>query len=382
MSVRPAAQINIRSRVPAMFRLFLPNIAGVLRMPAGRCLVALAVGWLQAGGVAAATNSPAEPAATNRSSLFQSVVQPVARQEKPEYFDSFQQRMDYIHENLYTDYNTRVVRTDGYFGRVLDEHEAPVPSRFRLGLFLEVSQENTPQVAFQPQFKAKIKLPNVQRHWNVFLDNMRPTDLPGKDPTEENNRMRIGMGTLTHIPHLSANAGVRITWLPEAFVELNWKPQWKLGSWVFAPAQSVFYETDDKLGEQTKLAFFRWFGSRRQWAAGTMTAGTWSETSDGLEWEQTVKGGYVGELLDEKDRGQAVDRNDLARGTGARYSVFGSDKNFTEHQLMLAHRRPVYKKWIYLEVTPGLKWRSEYDWRTDPFILFGLDCLFWGTPGR
>ncbi|MBU4199705.1 MAG: hypothetical protein KKG09_00555 [Verrucomicrobia bacterium] len=359
---------------PTDIRNYLPP-----RVPTGWLSAFLAVGSLLAVGIAAESSPADDPAITNQQSLVQSVLAPVKHTDKPAQFDSFQMRLDYIHENLYTDYNTRVERTDAYFGRVLTEHEQPAPSRFRLGLFFEVSEEDTTQFAFKPSFNAKIKLPNVQKHWNVFIDTMRPTDLPGKDPTEENNGLRVGVGALTHIPHISASAGVRLTWLPEAFLKMSWDPRWSWGKWMLMPSQSVFYETDDKFGEQTQLSAFRWFGKRLDWAAGFMTAGTWSQSTDGLEWEQTVKGGYVRELLEEKDRGHDIDRSDLARGTGLRYSLFGSDKNFTEHQFMLSHRRPLYKKWIYIEIDPGIKWRSEYNWRTDPFILVGLDFLFWGT---
>jgi hypothetical protein len=348
------------------------QVAGRLALLAAGCLL---TAWAPADS--GPTNSPP---ATNKASLVESVLKPVDRTKKPARFDSFTHRLDYIHENLYTDYNTRVERSDAYFGRVLVEHEQPAPSRFRLGLFAEVSKEDTTQFAFQPAFNAKIKLPNVRKRWNVFIDTYRPTDLPGKDPTEEKKAMRIGVGALTHIPHLSANAGLRLTWLPDAFLNLSWEPKWNWGEWLVLPSQTLFYETDNGFGEQTQLGFLRWFGAHKQWAVGAMTAGTWSQGTAGLAWEQTVKGGYVRELLEEKDRGHAVDRTDLARGTGLRYSMFGSDKNFTEHQFMLTHRRPVYKRWIYIEIDPGFKWCSEYNWRTDPFILVGMDFLFWGTP--
>lgn len=349
------------------------------------------VGWLTAcwvlvclpaAGAAAESGTTNDPPVTNRVSLVKSVLAPVHRTEKPATFDSFQMRLDYIHENLYTDYDTRVARADDYFGRVLTEHEQPAPSRFRAGLYAEVSEEDTTQFAFKPSFNAKIKLPNVQKHWNVFIDTLRPTDLPGKDPTEANNGMRIGVGALTHIPHVSAGAGLRLTWLPEAFVNLSWDPHWSCGPWTFMPSQTVFYETDDKLGEQTQFGVMRWFGKNQDWIAGTMTAGTWSETTDGLEWEQTIKTGYVRELLEEKDRGHDISPSDLARGTSVRYSLFGSDKNFTEHDVIFSHRRPIYQRWIYIEIDPGIKWRSDYNWATDPFILIGLDFLFWGTPAK
>ncbi len=352
------------------------------RAPARLRVALLLAGSLLAAGALAGPVWTNAPVATNQGSLLDSVLDPVKRAQKPARFDSFQQRLDYIHQNLYTDYNTRVERTDSYFGRVLTEHEQPAPSRFRLGLFFEADRGATNDFAFKPSFNAKIKLPNVEKRWDVFLNTLKPGELPGADPTEVNNALRIGVGTLTHIPHVSVNAGLRVTWPPEASLELSWRPRWTWEEWTIMPMQQVFYETDDGFGEQTQLALFRWFGKYQRWTAGSMTAGTWSQSTDGLEWEQTIKGGYIRELLEEKERGQAIDRSDLAQGTGLRYSLFGSDKDFTEHRFMLSHRRPLYKKWIYIELNPGLKWRADHDWKTDPFILLGLDFIFWGTPEK
>ncbi len=327
-----------------------------------------------------ATNPPA-PAAMGPS-LLESVVAPVELLEKPERFESFRQRVDYVHDNLYTDYNTRAERADGYFGRALEEPAAPTPSRFRLGMFFEAARGATNEFAFKPAFNARIRLPNVEKRWNVFINTLRPGDLPGADPTEVNNSVRVGVRALTHIPHLSLGAGVRITWPPEAFLDLGWHPSWTWEDWTFAPRQGLFYETEDGFGEQTQLAVFRWFGARRRWGLGSMTAGTWSQSTDGLEWEQTVKGGFARELLEEKNRGQDLGISDLAQGTTLRYSLFGSDRQFQEHRLILSHRRPLYRKWIYIELNPGLKWRYDHDWVADPFILLGADFLFWGTPER
>ncbi len=354
----------------------------VSRAPARPRAALLLAGSLLTAGALAGSASTNAPVATNQASLLNSVLAPVKHAQKPARFDSFQQRLDYIHQNLYTDYNTRVERTDSYFGRVLTEHERPAPSRFRLGLFFEADRGATNDFAFQPSFNAKIKLPNVEKHWNVFLNTLRPGDLPGSDPTEVHNALRMGVGTLTHIPHVSVNAGVRITWPPEAFLDLSWRPLWTLEEWTIMPMQQVFYETEDGVGEQTQLALFRWFGKRQQWSAGSMTAGTWSQSTAGLEWEQTLKGGYIRELLEEKVRGKMIDRSDLAQGTGLRYSMFGSDGKLTEHRLMLSHRRPLYKKWIYIELNPGFKWRADHAWQADPFVLCGLDFVFWGTPEK
>ncbi len=351
----------------------------------------LVLGLLAAGPLAAdapaadpagAAPAPFPALATNRASLIGSVLSPVQRAPKPDRFDTFQQRLDYVHDNLYNDYNTRAERTDAYFGRSLVEPEQAVPSRFRAGLFLEVSQEDTTQFAFQPSFEARIRLPNVEKRWNVFLNTQRPGALPGADPTAVDNSLRLGLSTfLRHLP-VSARAGLRISWIPEAFTELAWGPEWTWASWFLLPSQKAFFETDDKFGEQTQVAAYRWFGPGQRWLAGGLTAATWSQATDGLEWEATLKAVYVRALLDERDRGHDIGSDDLARGLSARYTLFGSDRCSTEHRAMLTWRRPVHREWIYVEITPGIKWDRTRGWRPDPLLLVGLDFLFWGAPAR
>lgn len=320
---------------------------------------------------------------TNSRAVVGVLMEPVRRQPKPAHFKCFSERLDYIHTNLYNDYNTRIERTDQYIGRNLMSREAPIASRFRCGLYAQIAQEDSTEFAFSPDFEAEIALPNLEKTWNIIVNTADPQDLPSADPTEKRNDIRFGVSTIMKKLDLRTDVGIRVTWLPVGYAILKWAPVWNYELWQVRPSQRFFYETDDGFGEQTQLGVYRWFGKRSRLAAGGIAAGTFSESTDGLEWEQTLKVGYIRELIEETGRGKgAVDGSDMARGTWLRYTLSGSDTLITEHRVVLGHRHPLYQRWIYLDIQPGIKWRNESDWSTDPFVLFGLDFFFWGSATR
>ena len=54
----------------------------------------------------------------------------------------------------------------------------------------------------------------------------------------------------------------------------------------------------------------------------------------------------------------------------------------TRHRLTYTYRRPLYKQWIYLEVSPGIVIQNEKGWDPVPQLAVGVDMLFWGSYER
>jgi len=81
-----------------------------------------------------------------------------------------------------------------------------------------------------------------------------------------------------------------------------------------------------------------------------------------------------------------VSTEDLARGHILRYSLFGNSDGglnvIERHRLTYTYRKPIYKKWIYLEVSPGYEVENDKEWDGVPSITLGFDMLFWGTYER
>ena len=66
------------------------------------------------------------------------------------------------------------------------------------------------------------------------------------------------------------------------------------------------------------------------------------------------------------------------RAQALKYVVLGSEGNVDTHRVVLGFRGPLYKRWIYWDVAPGLEWQREEDYDTAFLVQVGVDLLFWG----
>lgn len=129
---------------------------------------------------------------------------------------------------------------------------------------------------------------------------------------------------------------------------------------------SVFYYSDDGLGQMATLAWTRPVGSNR--AVQFLVAEKSTESTHGLEFEQTVRFAWY--------------RSGRKRGWVARASMFPHLKSSTWYRdnalLNLTWRDALYKKWMYYTVTPQLDFAKEDDYRPEASLRMGLLVLFGG----
>ncbi len=303
--------------------------------------------------------------------------------EKPARFESWDQRFDFLHHNVPLHLNAQTYRADTMF---LDEG-APLAKKqpktaLRLGIYVEAKDDQGYQMKFDPDFEVDVSLPNLESTWKVFVKGSENDELPGTDPTERERGAQIGLRKPLETLHINLDAGVKARWLPEAFAKAEWRPDWYSGKWRWSPRQRVYVESGDGFGEVTSLTGLRWFGARDDGVFQTVSAAKWTEQTDGVEWEQSLKIGRVLSLLDESRRGQSsVGATDARRGYGLRYSIFGHDNGpflIDRHRLTFLYRIPAYKQWAFLDIMPELEWVNEDNWDTAPGIRIGLDLLFYG----
>jgi hypothetical protein len=291
---------------------------------------------------------------------------------------------DLFHDTMFTRMNAEIERLDLLLAQC-GTNALPVPkSRFRLGLYLDAKGGDDGEFNFDPELEADVRLPNFERRLRAFVTSSRLEDLPGADPGEERRDLRIGLRETLERLNVDLEAGVKTRWLPVGFAEAKWRHRWTAGDWNLYPSQKVFWRTDDGFGEVTGLVADRWM--RERYIARWVVAGRWGEDTDGLEWEQSVILGYGSELVDPAKKGKVIGIKDVARGIAARASAFGhfSDKagRLDTWRVTGLWRQPLYRKWLYLEVTPGIEFRREDNWAGVPLIRAGLDSLFWGLGDR
>ena len=72
------------------------------------------------------------------------------------------------------------------------------------------------------------------------------------------------------------------------------------------------------------------------------------------------------------------------RGIGFRFSANGNEEvgaNLYRWEPII-YRAPLYKKWLYWQVSPVVTWRRADNWEPIPSMRFTIEALFWGTEER
>jgi hypothetical protein len=292
--------------------------------------------------------------------------------------------LDTVHDRTYTTLNGHTRRFDQKFAADPKEALATPDSRFRAAFFTTgIKRGSDYSVKIDPDIDADIDLPNLEKRLKLFLQSSDLGELPGRDPEERKNNVQAGLRHIAKSIHVESDVGVKGRIPPRGFAKIEWKPNWFWEDWMLYPRQRVFYETDDGFGELSSLNVSRWLW--KQTFLKSVTAGRWTETSEGLEWEQSLIAGYVWSYLEEKHEGKVVDDRQTAQGISLRASAFGhksADWLTDRYRVTVTYRRPLHKKWIYLELATGVEWEDKYDWEATPMARVGLDCLFWGPADR
>ncbi len=306
--------------------------------------------------------------------------------EKPARFDSFSDRLDFIHDNFQLSMQRHVELLDqAMLDDSIEKVETP-PTRLRLTPYLVVKEDSGTKITLEPDFEVEVDLPNLERQWKVFLESSRSDELPGIDPSERDQNAQIGIRSVHKYIH--TDIGIKFSWPPVVFARAEWRPQWSIKHTVLRPRQRVYYESDDGVGSLTSFTVHRWFGANNDMYWQSVSAAKYNtKKTDGVELEQTLKIGLIRQALEAKWNWKRVlNTSDIARGHVLRYSVFGhvssEEEQVDRHRVTYTYRKPLYKHWIYLEVAPGMEFREEDDWDFGPLITIGVDMLFWGTYER
>ncbi len=298
---------------------------------------------------------------------------------KPDTFDSTAQRLDYLHGNVHRRVSEPLRASDAYFA--LDP-EAPIPApetQFRLGLYASVRESEGFEFKLSPNLEIDVELPNLKQKLRVFVESARANDLPQNQLSElENKGINVGARKFWDRMNLSFDAGVRAKWLPEAFGRISWKRQLDFGRLDITPEARLFYETEDKEGALVSLFVNRWIGDSNEGIVIQDASVKWRESKDTLEWGASLTAVKVAAMLDENQRGHHMSWEDTARAQGLKYTLYGSYGNVDAHRLGIGFRAPLYKKWIYWDLVPGLEWKREEDYTTAIVLQAGIDMLFWG----
>ncbi|MDA3799682.1 MAG: hypothetical protein PF692_11445 [Kiritimatiellae bacterium] len=260
---------------------------------------------------------------------------------------------------------------------VQDKGSVTTPhSRFELSLYTELEQgKGSASFAIDPKFDIDLAVPNLERTLKIYVNNTPVGSLPGIDPVDEDRTLHLGVKSTLEkpeswLPKFSTSIGVDWNWPPDPYVELNISKYLNFGNLRLYPKQSFWLNTTDRLSEQSTLR-------TEYWLSKNMLTTLWSSIKytqdDGyFNWEQSQS--VIYRL---NDYGLDMDTHKM-HFCNLKFSIFGDNTVVKTYRLTMQYKFPIYKDWIFLELSPELKFEKETDWETIRVFRVGISALFWG----
>lgn len=280
---------------------------------------------------------------------------------------------DWVSETLHR----QVVRLDSMFYGPDQVRSGDPRSRFRLRLFSKVNLEDPNDYTLDGNVSASIRLPGLEDRFRLLLDSEELGRFPDAGPEEQTERPQLTLRRVGRI--LDADVGAKVKRTPNAFFRLNFHRGWETGPIAWNFLQRGFYDTQEGFGELTSLTQHAWIGSH--WMVGHASAFRWSESTRGVEWQDSITFYRVLSLIEHEKHGRFVGGRDVARGVGFRYALEGHHNGsgrMDSHKISLIYRRPLFRKdYLFLEILPEVEWKEEHDWDPVYTLRMGLDILFW-----
>lgn len=281
-------------------------------------------------------------------------------------------RMDRIHDRLFRLMDNSVRTVDLRWMQENADYE-PELSTFELGLLTRVGgRGDDGSFEIKGRFGADVAFPGLESRLHLIFDNEGRDDLPGTDPMQKEDDLRLGVRTIWDSfwgDQWDLSGGVR--WRssgPVAYGELEWKwsRDWLKGKIRFSPRG--FYYTDDGFGQKAVLDWTRHFTPKK--ILQLVSAESSNEKDSGARLEETVRLGLL--------------RSGKGRGWVFQVSVFPNlhdeGRNYIDDVLVnVSWRDALYRKWIYYTITPQVDFADEDGHDPKPSLRISFDILFGGT---
>jgi len=297
---------------------------------------------------------------------------------KPTQFDRLTQRLDYIAENVPLLLRSELHAIDLW---LMGDEEAPLDQPpvkgLEIRLIYKMVTDPDGEHTFDPKLDLRLELPNVEHRFSLFLDSTYDTQLPGVDVDDRQDEgWSLGLRRRFDEWKISGDIGVHSGFPPEVFARVYWQPGWQWGEWNWGFHQRLFWENEDGFGLLSSLQGYTWWGEGDRWKFRNLTAGRFSEATDGYEWQQTLSLGHMTRLVEEHRRSRNVGFGDTLECWGVTATLFGEDRLPDEYRLTTILRYDLYDEFVILEIEPGLQWRNDLDWTTQFRMEIGLNFLF------
>ncbi|MEM0966676.1 MAG: hypothetical protein AAGJ81_11055 [Verrucomicrobiota bacterium] len=251
-------------------------------------------------------------------------------------------------------------------------------NRMRFSPYAIYQPNSSSKFSLDLDYSASIRLPRLEKRLRLIIDTGDIAPLPATQPDEEENEPLVGLQRNIR-RYGSARLGVKLGLPVVGYAIASWQRNYRADAWHIRPSGDVFYQTDDEgFGTGTNLLFGRWWGR----FTGKSSSGIRiTEATEGFEWASAIDFMHAARLIEPSDDPPLISSSALNRGLALTYRISGhisGSKTIDEHRVSLTYRYPLRKNWMFLVISPEIRWERDNDWGPDERIRVGIDMLFWG----
>lgn len=159
----------------------------------------------------------------------------------------------------------------------------------------------------------------------------------------------------------SVSAAIAFKPMPVLRLKLRGRLIADLGRWQMRLSETLFWKSDDGVGERTQLDFSRRIGEATTFRSGT--GAEWSEVSEGIDLGQAF---VLSHALSHRRR------------IAFRVGVAGHTEPSAivdSYSARVTWRQRVYRDWLFMELEPGVDFPNDRDFRATPLMTIRFDII-------
>ncbi|MGI6087918.1 MAG: hypothetical protein ACOYCD_08265 [Kiritimatiellia bacterium] len=235
-------------------------------------------------------------------------------------------------------------------------------------LIPKVEVEDAKGMKIGATFKSRIVLPHLPERLELIADNLPRGILPGKDvapDTQDSVNAGVRWKMLRRdLSWIDVDGGVNLNPWPSPFARLNMSHVFLFSDVLSLELsqQGFLYVNDDGFGEMTELILTRVL--KPGCYTRMVTAATWSEITEGVEWEQTGKMVW------------SLGRHRTLEPCLSFFGHVDSASLMDNYRLNVTYRWNAFRPWLFFSVTPQISFPRERDYQITPMLRFCAEIIW------
>ncbi|WP_435328833.1 hypothetical protein [Vibrio hannami] len=285
--------------------------------------------------------------------------------------------------------NNWLDNTENYFSEVIHdishyvdeglargEDDEDLINRSYLKIRLQSEYSHRGYYTSKSRIKARVDFPHIKKNWKIILetdpDDFDSLETKQRDfPIESRTTSSGAIGGVrlqdekVHSWLTSFDIGVKIRWPLDPFVRAQAERVEDLSDkWTAQLKPELFYFDSKGAGSVTELNFYRAFEEDPLDIFRFSNSAQYLYEERG--WELVGQLGYF-------DR---INTNHLLEYTTGISAEPQDDEEISNTWISVAWKQRLYKKWLYLTVTPFVDFPRDYDYKANPGIVIELEGFF------